>query len=135
MTDFPAFEHDEDNDRWVSVHHPFTKPIDEHIQWLGTDKMGDVLSDAYDIVCNGYEIGGGSIRIHNSEVQAQVFKALGLSEEEAKNKFGFLIDALQYGAPPHGGLAMGFDRWTMLLSGTEIFVTSSLFQKRQRLKT
>ncbi len=119
VTDFPAFEHDEDNDRWVSVHHPFTKPIDEHIAWLGTDKMGEVLSDAYDIVCNGYEIGGGSIRIHNAEVQSKVFEALGLSESEAKNKFGFLIDALQYGAPPHGGLAMGFDRWTMLLSGTE----------------
>ena len=119
VTDFPAFEHDEDNDRWVSVHHPFTKPLDEHIEWLGTDKMGDILSDAYDIVCNGYEIGGGSIRIHNAEVQAKVFDALGLSKEEARNKFGFLIDALQYGAPPHGGLAMGFDRWTMLLAGTE----------------
>lgn len=119
VTDFPAFEHDEDNDRWVAVHHPFTSPLDEHIEWLGTDKMGDILSDAYDIVCNGYEIGGGSIRIHNAEVQSRVFDALGLSKEEAQNKFGFLIDALQYGAPPHGGLAMGFDRWIMLLAGTD----------------
>jgi aspartyl-tRNA synthetase len=119
VTDFPAFEWDEDNERFVSVHHPFTKPIDDHIEWLGTDKMGDILSDAYDIVCNGYEIGGGSIRIHNSDVQQKVFEALGLSMDEARNKFGFLMDALQYGAPPHGGLAMGFDRWVMLLAKTD----------------
>ncbi len=119
VIDFPAFEWDEDNGRWVAMHHPFTSPIPAHIDWLGTDKMGDILSDAYDIVCNGYEIGGGSIRIHDSAVQSRVFAALGLSPEEAHAKFGFLLDALQFGAPPHGGLAMGFDRWTMLLSGTE----------------
>lgn len=116
---FPAFEWDEDNHRWVAMHHPFTKPIDAHIDLLGTKRMGEVLSDAYDVVCNGYEIGGGSIRIHDSEIQQKVFDALGLSLEQARNKFGFLLDALQYGAPPHGGLAMGFDRWIMLLAGTE----------------
>ena len=119
ITDFPAFEYDEDGERWVSTHHPFTKPVDAHIPWLNTDRMGEVLSDAYDIVCNGYEIGGGSIRIHRSDVQEQVFTALGLSMEEAQQKFGFLLNALAHGAPPHGGLAMGFDRWVMLLAGTE----------------
>jgi aspartyl-tRNA synthetase len=119
VVDFPAFEQDEETGAWHAMHHPFTKPIDAHIDWLGTDKMGEILSDAYDLVCNGSEIGGGSIRIHDSAIQSKVFDALGLSKEEAHEKFGFLIDALQYGAPPHGGLAMGFDRWCMLLCGTE----------------
>jgi aspartyl-tRNA synthetase len=116
---FPAFERDEEEGRWVAVHHPFTKPYDEHIELLGTGREGEILSDAYDVVCNGYEIGGGSIRIHDSQVQARVFQALGLSDEETRHKFGFLMDALACGAPPHGGLAMGFDRWIMLLTGTE----------------
>ena len=119
VVDFPAFEHDEDNDRWVACHHPFTRPLDEHIPLLSQGRHGEVLSDAYDLVCNGYEILGGSIRIHDSAVQSEVFAALGLSEEEARNKFGFLLNALQYGAPPHGGWAAGLDRLVMLLCGTE----------------
>jgi aspartyl-tRNA synthetase len=119
VTDFPGFEWDDENNRWVAVHHPFTKPLDADISKMGTPQQGEVLSDAYDIVCNGYEIGGGSIRIHDGEVQQKVFESLGLSMEEAHQKFGFLLDALAIGAPPHGGFAMGFDRWNMLLSGTE----------------
>lgn len=119
VTAFPNFEWDEDAERWVSVHHPFTKPVEEHLPLMGTERMGEVLSDAYDMVCNGYEIGGGSIRIHDAALQAKVFEALGLTEDQAREKFGFLMDALQYGAPPHGGLAFGLDRIVMLLAGTE----------------
>ena len=119
VVDFPAFDHDEDEDRWVACHHPFTKPLDEHIPLLAQNRHGEIFSDAYDLVCNGYEILGGSIRIHDAAVQSQVFTALGLTENEARDKFGFLLDALQYGAPPHGGWAAGLDRWVMLLCGTE----------------
>jgi aspartyl-tRNA synthetase len=119
VVDFPAFDRDEDNDRWVACHHPFTKPLDEHIPFLSQNRHAEVFSDAYDLVCNGYEILGGSIRIHDSELQKQVFTALGMSEEEAHEQFGFLLDALQYGAPPHGGWAAGLDRLTMLLCETD----------------
>ena len=119
VVDFPAFERDEEGGRWVACHHPFTKPKDEHLALLAEDRHGEVYSDAYDLVCNGYEIGGGSIRIHDPAVQATVFTALGLSDEEAQEKFGFLLDALRSGAPPHGGLAFGFDRCIMLLAQTE----------------
>ncbi|MEL6348493.1 MAG: aspartate--tRNA ligase [Myxococcota bacterium] len=119
VVDFPAFEYDEDHDRWVATHHPFTKPLDEHIPYLDESRHAEVFSDAYDLVCNGYEILGGSIRIHDSAVQSKVFEALGLSEEEAEEKFGFLLSALKYGAPPHGGWAAGLDRLVMLLCGTE----------------
>ena len=119
ITAFPAFDKDEESGRFVAVHHPFTSPRQEDLHLFGTGREGEMLTDAYDIVCNGYEIGGGSIRIHDPEVQAQVFAALGMSVEESEHRFGFLLNALKYGAPPHGGIAFGLDRMVMLLTGTE----------------
>ena len=116
VVDFPMFEKD-DEGNWTPMHHPFTSPKAEHIDWLGTDKMGDILTDAYDLVCNGQEIGGGSIRIHRGDVQEKVFDALRISPEEQQDRFGFLLDALAHGAPPHGGLAFGLDRCIAILCG------------------
>jgi aspartyl-tRNA synthetase len=118
VVDFPMFEYDAEGQRWNACHHPFTAPKDEHLHLLATDP-GKCLAKAYDLALNGWEIGGGSVRIHKEETQSQVFRALNIGPEEAQQKFGFLLDALQYGAPPHGGLAFGLDRIVTMMTGSE----------------
>ena len=118
VTDFPSFEWSEEENRYMACHHPFTAPKDEDVTKLLTDK-GNCYSKAYDIVINGYEAGGGSIRIHDQNIQETMFKALELTEDDINNKFGFFVNALKYGTPPHGGFAIGLDRLTMLLCETE----------------
>ena len=130
VVDFPMFEWDEKANRWTALHHPFTAPRDEDVAQLSSDP-GLCLSRAYDIVLNGSEVGGGSIRIHREEVQSAVFKALGIDEQEAQDKFGFLLDALQYGAPPHGGIAFGMDRLVMLMTGASSIREVMAFPKTQ----
>ncbi|VVE65610.1 aspartyl-tRNA synthetase [Pandoraea captiosa] len=131
VVDFPMFEYDEEDARWVACHHPFTSPKDEHIDYLETDP-GKCLAKAYDMVLNGWEIGGGSVRIFQEEVQSKVFRALKLGEEEARAKFGFLLDALQYGAPPHGGIAFGLDRVITMMAGADSIRDVIAFPKTQR---
>jgi len=131
VVDFPMFEYDEEGKRWNACHHPFTSPKDEHLQYLETDP-GKCLAKAYDLALNGWEIGGGSVRIHKEEVQSQVFRALNINAEEAQLKFGFLLDALQYGAPPHGGLAFGLDRIVTMMTGAESIRDVIAFPKTQR---
>jgi len=131
VVDFPLMEYDPDAGRWVALHHPFTSPKPEHVDLLDTDP-GAVLSRAYDIVCNGTEMAGGSIRIHNPAVQKKVFATLGIGEEEAEEKFDFLLDALKYGAPPHGGIAFGLDRTAMMMIGAPSIRDVIAFPKTQR---
>jgi aspartyl-tRNA synthetase len=131
VVDFPMFEYDEEAKRWNACHHPFTAPKDEHLALLGSDP-GRCLAKAYDLVLNGSEIGGGSVRIHQEKAQSQVFRALNIGAEEAQLKFGFLLDALQYGAPPHGGLAFGLDRIVAMMTGSESIRDVIAFPKTQR---
>lgn len=130
VVDFPMFEYDEEEKRYVAMHHPFTSPRDEDLELLATDP-GKVYAKAYDMVLNGTEIGGGSIRIHRRDVQKQIFSAIGLSDEEAQEKFGFMMNAFEYGAPPHGGLAFGLDRLIMIMAQRDSIRDVIAFPKTQ----
>jgi aspartyl-tRNA synthetase len=131
VTDFPMFEYDEGERRHVAVHHPFTSPVDQDMEKLDTDP-GSIRAKAYDLVLNGVEIGGGSIRIHRGDVQAKVFGLLGISKEEAEDRFGFLLEALKYGTPPHGGIAFGLDRIIAVMTGVESIRDVIAFPKTQK---
>ena len=131
VVDFPMFEHDEEGDRWIACHHPFTSPKDGHEDYLESDPAR-CIAKAYDLVLNGWELGGGSVRIHKEAVQSKVFRALKIDAEEAQLKFGFLLDALQYGAPPHGGIAFGLDRIVTMMTGAESIRDVIAFPKTQR---
>jgi aspartyl-tRNA synthetase len=133
VVDFPLFTWDKEEQRWAANHHPFTAPMPEDLHKLESD-TGKVRATAYDLVINGEECGGGSIRIHSPEVQSRIFALLGMSPEQAKKRFGFLLEALKYGAPPHGGIALGLDRWTMMLTGTSNIRDVIAFPKNQKAR-
>jgi len=118
VVDFPLLEWDDETQRYYAMHHPFTSPKQEDLDILESDP-GNVRANAYDLVINGVEIGGGSVRIHDAEVQKRMFRVLGFTDDEARAQFGFLMNAFRYGAPPHGGIAFGFDRWVSLFAGSE----------------
>ncbi len=131
MTEFPLLEYDEDEGRYFAMHHPFTSPHPDDVALLGTENAGQARARAYDLVLNGTELGGGSIRIHEQGLQRQMFKLLGISDDEAQRRFGFLLDAFRYGAPPHGGIALGLDRLVMLLAGAPSLRDVIAFPKTQ----
>ncbi len=131
VVDFPMFEYSDESRSWAARHHPFTAPKDGHEDLFESDP-GHVIAKAYDVVLNGWELGGGSVRIHRQEVQAKVFRALNISAEDQQRKFGFLLDALQYGAPPHGGIAFGLDRMVALMAGVDQIRDVIAFPKTQR---
>ena len=131
VTEFPLFEQDEETGRYIAMHHPFTSPLDEDLEKLDSDDKSSLRAKAYDIVINGYEVGGGSVRIFNPDVQRKMFAALGMEEEESQEKFGFLLDAFKYGTPPHAGIAFGLDRLTMILTGTNNIKDVIAFPKNQ----
>lgn len=135
VLDFPMFGWDDEEKKWAAMHHPFTAPMDEDLPHFGkNEELGKVRAKAYDLVLNGYEVGGGSIRIHRQDVQSRVFEILGMTIEEAKGRFGFLLDALASGAPPHGGIALGLDRWAMIIAGTTNIRDVIAFPKNQRAR-
>ena len=132
VIDFPLLAFDAESNGWVAVHHPFTRPKAEDEHLLGTDQNGKIRAEAYDVVLNGYELGGGSIRIHEGELQSKMFTVLGVTEEEKKHKFGHILDAFRFGAPPHGGLALGLDRIAMLVSGEDSIREVIAFPKNNK---
>jgi len=131
IVEFPMFDFDDESGGWVAKHHPFTQPLPEDLHLLESEP-GKVRAVAYDLVINGSEAGGGTIRIHDNATQQRIFAMLGLSPEDARERFGFLLDALQFGAPPHGGIALGIDRWVMLFGGLDNIRDCIAFPKTQR---